>query len=185
MIDAPGDILDEVNPALAKEKCRLTELWITHGHWDHTQDAAKVKRLTGAKVRAHPADRPMIETPEVMRDYLIPGIELEPVPVDYWMNQGDRFFAMGVEWEIRHVPGHCPGNILFFAKALCAAFVGDALFAGSIGRTDLPEGSFEQLEKSIRTQIYTLPDDTTVYPGHGVSTSVANEKAHNPYVPER
>jgi glyoxylase-like metal-dependent hydrolase (beta-lactamase superfamily II) len=113
---------------------------------------------------------------------------LKPVKVDTWVAQGDKFTALGVEVEVRHVPGHCPGNVLFYfagnknAKAAGAAFVGDALFAGSVGRTDLPGGSFEQLERSIREQIYTLPDDTIVFPGHGPRTAVRNEKQGNPYV---
>ena len=182
LIDAPGDILGEIEPLLAQEKCRLTELWITHGHWDHTQDAAKVVRATGAKVRAHPDDKRMIETPEIMRKYLGDDMTLEPATVDYWMQQGDRFQALGVEVEVRHVPGHCPGNILFYFPAAQAAFVGDALFNHSVGRTDLPGGSFAVLEKSIREQIYTLPEATTVFPGHGPSTTVAAEKVENPYV---
>ncbi len=183
LIDAPGDILDKVQPILTKEGCRLTELWLTHGHWDHTQDAAKVVRTTGAKVRAHRDDQRMIETPEIMARYLMPGMSLEPVKVDHWMAQGDRFEALGEPVEVRHVPGHCPGNILFYFPRLRAAFVGDALFNGSVGRTDLPGGSFETLERSIREQIYTLPDDTPVYPGHGQATTVGDEKAGNPYVP--
>ncbi len=83
---------------------------------------------------------------------------------------------------MRHVPGHCPGNVLFYFKSLQAAFVGDALFNGSIGRTDLPGGNFDQLEQAIREQIYTLPDTTVVYPGHGPKTTVAQERTNNPYV---
>ena len=93
-----------------------------------------------------------------------------------------RLDALGLAFEVRHVPGHCPGNILFYSAALRAAFVGDALFAGSVGRTDLPGGDFEVLEASIRGQIYSLPDDTTVFPGHGARTTVGAEKAGNPYV---
>jgi glyoxylase-like metal-dependent hydrolase (beta-lactamase superfamily II) len=182
LIDAPGDILAKVQPVLTSAKCRLSELWITHGHWDHTQDAALVVQKTGAKVRAHPDDKPMIETPEIMKPYMIPGMELAPIKVDYWMKQGDKFKALGLDVEVRHVPGHCPGNILFYFPSLQAAFVGDALFNGSIGRTDLPAGNFEQLETSIRTQIYTLPDETQIYPGHGRDTTVGEEKENNPYV---
>jgi len=182
LIDAPGGVWADVEPALAAEKCRLVELWITHGHWDHTQGAAEVVRQTGARVRAHAADRTLIETPEVMKVFLGRGIELEPVKVDHWIAQGDRFEALGQAVEVRHVPGHCPGNVLFHLPALAAAFVGDALFAGSVGRTDLPGGSMHELEQSIRNQIYTLPDATTVYPGHGRSTTVGAEKAENPYV---
>ena len=182
LIDAPGDILDLVLPILEKEKCKLVELWITHGHWDHTQDAAKVIRATGAKVRAHEADKPLIETPELMSAFLMPGIHLEGIKVDHWMTQGEHFEALGQQVEVRHVPGHCPGNILFYFPALGATFVGDALFSGSVGRTDLPMGDFDTLERSIRSQIYTLPEATVVYPGHGDRTTVGDEKQSNPYV---
>jgi hydroxyacylglutathione hydrolase len=182
LIDAPGDILEEVRPILAQEKCRLTELWLTHGHWDHIQDAAKVVRATGAKVRAHVADQRMIETPEIQARYIGEDMGLEPTKVDHWMKQGERFEALGATVEVRHVPGHCPGNILFYFPAAALAFVGDALFFRSVGRTDLPGGGFEMLAKSIREQIYTLPDETAVYPGHGLATTVGDEKSENPYV---
>ena len=182
LIDAPGDILDEIRPVLAKEGCKLTELWITHGHWDHTQDAAKVVRATGAKVLAHAADKTLIETPQVMSAVLGGSIKLEPVKVDRWVKQGERFNALGLEVEVRHVPGHCAGNVLFYFAKVGAAFVGDALFSGSVGRTDLPGGSSAVLKESIRTQIYTLPDETTVYAGHGDETTVGAEKRTNPFV---
>jgi len=182
LIDAPGDIWADVAPILAKEKCRLTELWLTHGHWDHTQGAAEVVRATKAKVRAHAADRPLYETPQVMSGFLAEGIKLEPVFPAIWVKQGDKFDALGITFEVRHVPGHCPGNVLFYSGSLKAAFVGDALFAGSVGRTDFPGGSMEMLADSIRRQIYTLPDETVVYPGHGSATTVGEEKQSNPYV---
>lgn len=182
LIDAPGEVWSEIGPLLTKEACKLTELWLTHGHWDHTQGAAEVVRATGAKVRAHAADREMIESPEMMERFMGMRLNLQPVTVDHWVAQGDRLSALGAEVEVRHVPGHCPGNVLFYFAGDGSAFVGDALFNGSIGRTDLPGGSFEELERSIRTQIYTLPDDTQVYPGHGPATTVGGEKRGNPYV---
>lgn len=182
LIDAPDGIWPEIESILEEDKCRLVELWITHGHWDHTQGAAEVVRRTGAKVRAHEADRTLIETPEVMKVFLGRGIELEPVKVDLWVSQGDRFESLGRTIEVRHVPGHCPGNVLFYLPDAEAAFVGDALFAGSVGRTDLPGGSMAVLAQSIRNQIYTLPPTTKVYPGHGPATTVAREQATNPHV---
>jgi glyoxylase-like metal-dependent hydrolase (beta-lactamase superfamily II) len=211
LIDAPGGVWAEVEPILSEEKCRLVELWLTHGHWDHMQGAAEVVRATGARVRAHPDDRPMIETPEIMKRFMMPGHELEPVKVDAWLKAGEIIAALGTTAEVRHVPGHCPGNVLFYfaptiasatAKASAVstssrprasrgakadrstgfAFVGDALFAGSVGRTDLPGGNFAVLEKSIRSQIYTLPDGTKIFPGHGPETTVGEEKQGNPYV---
>lgn len=182
LIDAPGAVWADVEPILRTEKCRLTELWLTHGHWDHTQGGAEVVRATGAKVLAHADDQPLIETPEVMERFMGMRMKLEPIRVDRWVKQGDRLAALGFDVDVRHVPGHCPGNVLFYFAGAKAAFVGDALFAGSVGRTDLPGGSFEVLEHSIRSQIYTLPEETVVYPGHGSDTTVGAEKATNPYV---
>ena len=182
LIDAPAGIWTGVEPVLRRERCRLAELWITHGHWDHTQGAAEIVRATGAKVRAHADDKVLIETPEVMKRFMGEELHLEPVKVDSWVKQGDRLAALGTAAEVRHVPGHCPGNVLFYFANAAAAFVGDAIFAGSVGRTDLPGGSFSVLEKSIRTQIYTLPDATRIFPGHGPDTTVAEEKQNNPYV---
>ncbi|WP_236919071.1 MBL fold metallo-hydrolase [Ereboglobus luteus] len=182
LIDAPGDVWWDVEAVLQQEKCKLAELWLTHGHWDHMQGGADVARRTGAKVRAHRDDQMLIETPEVMTQFMGEDLGLEPVRVDMWVGQGDTFSALGEEVEVRHVPGHCPGNVLFYFAKEKKAFVGDALFAGSIGRTDLPGGSMRQLEQSIRSQIYTLPDDTAVFPGHGPGTTVGREKLTNPYV---
>ncbi|HXA14674.1 MAG TPA: MBL fold metallo-hydrolase [Opitutaceae bacterium] len=182
LIDAPGEVWADVESILRKEKCRLVELWLTHGHWDHMQGGAEVVRATGARVRAHQADRAMIETPEIMKRFLMPGQELEPVKVDAWLRPGETIAALGTTAEVRHVPGHCPGNVLFYFSAAGFAFVGDALFAGSVGRTDLPGGDFATLENSIRSQIYTLPDATKVFPGHGPDTTVGEEKRSNPYV---
>ena len=182
LVDAPAGILDKIRPLLARERCSLAELWLTHGHWDHTQDAARIKRDTGATVRAHRADQHLIETPEVMKAFLMPGIELEPVKVDAWVESGQRLACLGQEFEVRHVPGHCPGNVLFYSSSAGAAFVGDALFNGGVGRWDLPGGDFDRLVRSIREQIYTLPDATVVYPGHGPRTTVQAEKSGNPFV---
>lgn len=182
LIDAPGNIWALIEPILQKEKCRLTELWLTHGHWDHTQGGAEVVRATGAKVRAHHDDQAMIETPEIMKRFLGDRITVEAIKVDIWLQPGERLAALGTTAEVRHVPGHCPGNVLFYFAEFGAAFVGDALFKESIGRTDLPGGSFEVLERSIREQIYTLPGDTVVLSGHGPQTTVADEREHNPYV---
>jgi glyoxylase-like metal-dependent hydrolase (beta-lactamase superfamily II) len=182
LVDAPGDILARIKPLLARENCVLKELWLTHGHWDHTQDSAKVKRELGVRVLAHLADQNLIETPEVMEEFMGTKMGLEPVMVDTWVKQGDLLPALGLEFEVRHVPGHCPGNVLFYCVAAKLALVGDALFNGGVGRWDLPGGNFEVLQKSIREQIYTLPDETIVFPGHGPRTTVGAEKSGNPYV---
>ncbi|MDB6092523.1 MAG: beta-lactamase domain protein [Verrucomicrobia bacterium] len=184
LVDAPEGVWADVRPILAEEKCRLVELWLTHGHWDHTQGAAEIVRETKAKVRAHADDRILFETPEVMSLFLPPGVKVAPMFPDHWVAPGETFEALGLRVEVRHVPGHCPGNVLFYLAALKPpqAYVGDALFAGSVGRTDFPGGSMEVLANSIHRQIYTLPPDTIVYPGHGPATTVGTEQRSNPYV---
>lgn len=182
LVDAPGDIMAKVKPILDREGCKLTELWLTHGHWDHMQAGAEVKRETGALVRAHRADQSLIETPEIMDGFMGQRMGLEGVKVDAWVEPGDHLKALGRDFEVRHVPGHCPGNVLFYQAEARVALVGDALFNSGVGRWDLPGGSFEVLERSIREQIYTLPDETVVLPGHGERTSVGVEKETNPYV---
>jgi hydroxyacylglutathione hydrolase len=182
LVDAPEGVWAKAEPILAREGCRLAALWITHGHWDHTQGAAEVVRRTGAPVVAHRADQPLLETPEVMRPLLLPGIVVEPVKVDRWVEDGDTIDALKEKVRVGHVPGHCPGSIMFHFPGAAAAFSGDVLFAGSVGRTDLPGGDFGQLERSIRTRLYTLPDETTVFPGHGGATTVGDEKEGNPHV---
>lgn len=189
LVDAPGGILAKIKPVLQREGCKLTDLWLTHGHWDHMQDAARVKRETGARIFAHAADREWLENPGVMEAFMGEAMALESVPVDAWIGQGDRLEALGRSFEVRHVPGHAPGNVLFYLAAEPGgepaqglALVGDALFNSGVGRWDLPGGSFEVLERSIREQIYTLPDDTVVLPGHGEPTLVGVEKETNPYV---
>lgn len=182
LIDAPGDVWPEVESILRAEKCRLGELWITHGHWDHTQGAAEIVRATGARTRAHPDDKTLFETPEIMTRFSGEDLALELIKIDAWVRQGEKIAVLGAAAEVRHVPGHCPGNVLYYFAKEGVAFVGDALFSGSIGRTDLPMGNFSVLEKSIREQIYTLPDETKIFPGHGPATSVGEEKRSNPYV---
>ena len=182
LIDAPDGVWAPVERLLRAENCRLVGLWLTHGHWDHTQGAAEVVRRTGARVLAHRDGRRLIETPEVMRALLMPGLAVEPAKVDQWIDDGQTMDALGESVRVGHVPGHCPGSLMFYFPRLGAAFVGDALFRGGVGRTDLPGGDFAELERSIRSRIYTLPESTTVYSGHGEPTSVGEEKAHNPYV---
>ena len=182
LIDAPQGAWTEVAEILETEKCALSELWLTHGHFDHIQGVEEVVMATGAKVFAHEADREMMAQPDVVEARLGFPLGLKPVYPNGWFAVGGRRMAAGAEAEVRHVPGHCPGNVLFYFANEGVAFVGDAIFAGSVGRTDFEGGSFPVLEKSIREQIYTLPDATVLLPGHGPETTVAAEKRGNPYV---
>jgi glyoxylase-like metal-dependent hydrolase (beta-lactamase superfamily II) len=181
LVDAPPGSHAVVTEILAAEGWKLVALLLTHGHWDHTMDAARFQR-DGVPVHGHPDDRMLFETPGVMEAFLPGRIRLEPVKLQHEAVQGTRMDLLGTAWEVRHVPGHCPGNVLFHVPSERVAFVGDAIFAGSVGRTDLPGGNADVLAKSIRTQIYTLPPETVLFPGHGPETTVDDERFSNPFV---
>ena len=173
--DEPRQLLDWVRDS----GCRLTALLATHEHFDHVGAAAAVGAATGLALRCHPDAVPVIhQMPLIQEAY---GFEPTAVPtVAPDLVDGARV-PLGDGWlEVVHVPGHAAGHVLFRLPGL--ALVGDCLFAGSVGRTDLPGGDFGTLEKSIRERIYALPDDTVCICGHGPDTTVGRERRTNPYV---
>jgi len=181
IIDAPAEAYEWATRIAKAHDCKIVALILTHGHWDHIIDGYKFAEA-GIPTYGHADDSEMFDAPSKMASYAIPGLDLRKLPINHWIKAGDRLDLLGVAMEIRHVPGHCPGNILVHIASEEAAIVGDVIFAGSVGRYDLPGGDFSVLERSIKTQIYSLPDRTTIYPGHGPKTSVAEEKVHNPFV---
>lgn len=181
VVDAPDGVARFIADWSLRSGCRLSTVLLTHGHWDHTQDLAAL-RATGAEVWAHRGDREWIENPGVMAPYAMPGMTFEPAAVDRWLEDDEQLEVLGQQVEVRHVPGHAPGSILFYFAEPGWAFSGDALFAGGVGRYDLPGGDWLQLEKAIRERIYTLPDSTRVFPGHGPETTVVEERHSNPFV---
>ncbi len=186
VVDAPRDAAKTLLPEINKRGLKLTHILITHGHWDHMCDAHAFA-TAGAQVLAHKDDQQLIENIEAYRsryESMMPFLtesDFHSVKVNQWLNQGDSFEAIGLNFEVRHVPGHCPGSLLFYSAQEKCAFVGDAIFKASVGRTDLPNGNWNELLKSIRTQVYTLPDETVLLPGHGGKTTVGDEKKSNPY----
>ena len=181
IVDAPAEAYDWAMQVAQQHGCQIVALILTHGHWDHILDGHKFA-AAGIPTYGHLADTEMFAAPSKMASYAIPGLDLLPVPIDHWIKAGDTLDLLGEQLEIRHVPGHCPGNILVYVASVQAAIVGDVIFAGSVGRYDLRGGDFSVLEQSIKTQVYTLPDATVIYPGHGPNTSVAQEKGGNPFV---
>jgi len=157
----------------------LVALIATHGHFDHVGAAAAIQEHTDLPLRCHADDVPLIENmPEIQAAYGFAPTAIPRCQPD--LADGGTIAFAGLEIGVRHVPGHSPGQVMFTLPG--HALVGDCLFAGSIGRTDLPGGDFATLEKSIRERIYTLPDDTVVVSGHGPDTTVGREKATNPFV---
>lgn len=157
----------------------LEAIWLTHAHYDHILGLVHFPKVP---TYAHADGRILLEHPELMGRYAIPPKNWSTHNVRYSFQHGQQLQALGRTFEVRSVPGHCPGSVLFYDALGGCAFVGDAIFKNSVGRTDLPMGDFDTLEASIRSQIYTLPDACRLLPGHGPETSVFWEKAHNPYV---
>ena len=186
VVDAPQRSATALLPLIKVRGLKLTHLLLTHGHWDHMCEAHAFA-AAGAQVLAHQADRELIENIEAYKSrYLsmIPSLsdaDFQSVKVTTWLEEGSTFTAVGKSFETRHVPGHCPGSLLFYCASEQVAFCGDAIFRGSVGRTDLPNGNWNELLTSIRTRIYTLPDETVLHPGHGGRTTVGQEKQTNPY----
>lgn len=180
-IDAPLNAFATVERILVKEGLKLEALLLTHGHWDHMLDGWRFNEF-GTPVFAHEADQRLLSEPALMSAFSLPGLEMKPVEVSTWVGQGQKLNLLGRTVEVREVPGHCPGSVLYWFSEDEVAFSGDALFRGSIGRYDLPGGDFNTLETSIQSQIYTLPENTRIFPGHGPETSVGHERTSNPFV---
>ncbi|MFQ5583436.1 MAG: MBL fold metallo-hydrolase [Calditrichia bacterium] len=178
LIDACEDtqsILDKISELNLK----LIYLINTHGHGDHIAGNGEIIKQTGAKLMIHPADVPFLNNPSLNLSAFL-GTSLESPPPDRLLNEGDTVELDDIRLEVRHTPGHTPGHISLIGDGV--AFVGDVIFFESIGRTDFPQSSYEQLIQSIQTKIYTLPDSTVLYNGHGPETTVAHEKDFNPFV---
>ena len=180
-VDAPLNAFATVEKVLVETGCRLTALLMTHGHWDHLLDGHRFNAFD-TPVYGHVGDQMFFEDPAVMASFAMPGMAMEPTRVDLWVTGGATLELLGQSVEVRHVPGHSPGSVLYYWPQLEVAFSGDVVFAGSVGRTDFPGCSFEELATSIRRSVYTLPDATTLFPGHGPRTTVGQEAGHNTYV---
>lgn len=181
LFDAPDSTYGAVKQVLEQEGLTLEAVYLTHGHYDHMFDAHLFAE-DGVPVYAHRDDEEMIEHADQFQKAFLGGMELKPVKVDRWIEAGETGEILGQHYEVRHVPGHCPGNILFYFKDMALAIVGDAIFAGSVGRVDLPGGDGKVLQTSIREQIFTLPGDTSLASGHGPVTTVQHEKDTNQVV---
>jgi hydroxyacylglutathione hydrolase len=174
----PGEEADLFLARLRTEGWTLQAIWLTHAHLDHVAGVSAIREATGAPVWLHPADRRLYDrAPDQARAF---GLTLDRLaPPDREFREGDPAVVGDLAFDVLHTPGHSPGSV---SLAGCGVvFVGDVLFAGSVGRTDLPGGDTATLLASIRTRLYALPDETVVYAGHGPATTIGEEKRANPF----
>lgn len=188
----PGDEAERIVEILKRLDLNLQAIALTHAHLDHVGGVAALKKLQPeAKINLHKADEFMYDgLPEQPAWIGIPralwkayGFEFEaPPPVDEYWTDEQTYDVGELQFKVLHCPGHTPGHVVLYEAKERKVFVGDVLFAGSIGRTDLPGGSMEQLLDSIRNKLLTLDDDVTVYSGHGPLTTIGEERLTNPFL---
>ena len=173
-----GELID----FLRHHKLNPVAVVLTHGHIDHTAGVAVLhKNYPDIKVYIHKLDAKMLIEPESNLSVLMGGL-FGTKAADFSLEEGAVIEQAGIKLEVLHTPGHTPGGICLYSKDERIIFTDDTLFADSVGRTDLPGGSMVQLIKSIREKLFTLPGETIIYPGHGPTTTIAQEKAHNQYL---
>ena len=179
VVDAGGDA-GQIIAAVERLGLDIGQVINTHGHFDHVGANRQVLERFNARLLIHEADAPMLErAAEVAKAYGIRG-DNSPQP-DEFLRDGMEIGFGKCSMKVLHTPGHTQGGCCLYLEAEKTVITGDTLFADSIGRTDLPGGSHEQLLASIRSKLFTLPDDVVAYPGHGPETTIGHERQHNPY----
>lgn len=178
----PGDKPGAILGALKRRGLTLAAILGTHAHFDHLLACRALQEATAAPFHLHPADRPLVATMQRTCQAWLGYDPGEPPTVDRDLTPGETLQFGDIRLEVRHTPGHSPGGVTFVYHANRLALTGDALFAGSIGRTDFPASDHATLLASIRREILTLPDDYAVHSGHGPATTVGEERRHNPFL---
>lgn len=178
----PGGDLDRLLAEVKRLGLKLTQIWLTHAHIDHAGGTGELARRLGLPiVGPHPGDQFWIDgLPQQSRMFGFPPAEM--FTPTRWLHDGDTVTLGQNTLNVRHCPGHTPGHVVFHSPDIQRVFVGDVLFAGSIGRTDFPQGNHEQLIRSIKERLWPMGDDTVFIPGHGPESSLGEERRFNPYV---
>nr|WP_145547349.1 MBL fold metallo-hydrolase [Variovorax boronicumulans] len=178
----PGGDLDRILAAVEERGLKLEQIWLTHAHIDHAGGTGELAERLGLPiVGPHPGDQFWIDgLPQQSRMFGFPPAKA--FTPTRWLADGDTVTLGAHTLQVRHCPGHTPGHVVFHAPQIQRAFVGDVLFAGSIGRTDFPQGNHQQLLDSIVQRLWPMGDDTVFIPGHGPESSFGRERKVNPYV---
>ena len=181
MVIDPGDNIPQILARLARHGLTLKQIVVTHAHIDHVGGALQLKQQTGAPILLNQQDLPLLEMMEMQAGWL--GVQTpEVAPPDA---SAEDYLVVGLEnypAQVLHTPGHTPGSICLHFAPQKLLIAGDTLFAGSIGRTDLPGGDFKTIIRSIRDRLLPLPEDTRVIPGHGSVTTIGQERESNPFL---
>jgi len=178
----PGGDLDEVLAEAQRLGLKLEQIWLTHAHIDHAGAAGELAQQLGLPIIGpHPGDQFWIDA-LAQQSQMFGFPQARPFTPTRWLHDGDTVTLGRSSVQVRHCPGHTPGHVVFYSPEIGRAFVGDVLFAGSIGRTDFPQGDHEQLVTSIRERLWPMGDATVFIPGHGPESSFGRERRSNPYV---
>lgn len=178
----PGGNANEIAARIRQLNLELAAILNTHAHFDHIMAAWSLKEAAGGEIYLHSEDEPLIQDRTVgLGAVPSAGPTTSPRNIDRWLKEGDKLKFGCIELDVLETPGHSPGHVSFHFPKQKIVFVGDALFAGSIGRTDFRGGSYDQLIRSVREKILDLDEATVVYPGHGPETTVGQEKRTNPF----
>lgn len=171
----------ELRDFIETKELKPVKIWLTHGHIDHILGNAYLARLYDISIQMHKGDVEMMRAAPIYGQQWGIQADASPEP-ERLLTEGETISFGNTSFSILFTPGHSPGSICFYHTESRTVIGGDVLFRDSIGRTDLPGGDFSILENSIRTKLYTLPDNTVVYPGHGPETTIGWEKMHNSFV---
>jgi glyoxylase-like metal-dependent hydrolase (beta-lactamase superfamily II) len=181
MVIDPGDDIKSVLALVRKHKLKIKQIVITHAHVDHLGGEMKLRAATGAPILLNQNDQALLKMMDIQASWIgvaSPGL----IQIDQSLSDADRVTAGNLGATIMHTPGHTEGSICLYFPAEQKLIAGDTLFAGSIGRTDLPGGSFPKIMSSLHEKVLTLPDETVVVPGHGSLTTIGKERAENPFL---
>jgi hydroxyacylglutathione hydrolase len=177
----PGDDIPVIQATLQRHGLTVKSIVITHAHIDHIAGAHKLKQLTGAPIFYNENDLPLVKMMDVQASWLRMPVP-QVAPPDSPLRDGQIISVTGIEGTILHTPGHTQGSVCLYLPQNSLLIAGDTLFAGSVGRTDLPGGDTRQLIHSIRDRLLTLPDNIKVVPGHGPNTTIGEEREENPFL---